>query len=1145
MKKTGMLMKRMMCVVLVMAMLMGVLPSTTVAAADNETKTTVTLKVTTTGTLQEDKVLTKRMLKDCIEVTAIEKTTIRKPGESKKVTVQDEKVITKYDCAQIGKKITYKKDYPNKGCYKLTISYKGAKKSVWVKVRKSPTVKSLKVTLKNGAKLQENVKFTEKLADKSIKVVATLANGKKVVIKAKDYDSKQFGKKVTYKKSGSNKGKYQVEISYKGKKQKIWVPVKKAPTVKSLTVKATQKLPEGKNLTKSMLKVTAKMSDGKTKVITDYSCAQLGKKITYGSNGKFSVTVKSGGKSKKVSLSVQKAPETTFKLSAEMTGQGKLLIDGSEVAFYGGKSTITIKKGNHTALAVAADGHQLKVFEIDGQKQNAGSANFNVTKNTTIKLAFEEIPPVIKYNVSLTKTGNGSVKFAGTELTTAGTKVKPGSYDAEVTPAEGYKLSEWKVNGVKQMGPKATILVADNVKIEAVFVEVKHNVSLTVTGNGSVKFAGAELTTAGTKVKPGSYDAEVTPAEGYKLSEWKVNGLKQVGTKATIIVTNDVKIEAVFEKIEPVVIKRKVTLKKTGDGDGKVSILGELTEAGMELEEGLFEAEIYPNDDSVVSWWKINGVEKTGLISNLPETGDVVIEVEFKKIPSAIKHSVSLVKTGEGTVEFAGKELTTAIETVPGNYQTVVTPAEGYKLTSWSVNGIKQEGTTAEVTVDKDTVIEVVFEEIKHSVSLVKTGEGTVEFAGKELTTAIETVPGNYQTVVTPAEGYSLTSWSINGVKQRETTAEVIVTEDTVIEVVFTAIPKHKVSVAKTGMGKVFIDSEEVEFYKGNATLKLQPGLYEVDNQAADGYKFSTFKMDGRALPSAKETISVTKETTLEVVFVEEDVYVTVSYNRPEGGNILKEAVLAGDALNPPEAPSIKDKEFEGWLIDGILYPLDKLSEMLEVIKSLTKNKQDVEITASYRNVEVYYTVTTNVLLADEYGNELPSNSVLAGTKIQTIAPEEKDGQVFSHYENEKGENIGNSRVYQTFIHNNRTILAVYEDKPAPKEPLVYFKSEVETNPAEGKLLYQVSIDIPVEYEVLEWGVALSTSNENVDCDTGKRFADTSDAQHANLAEGPISVTNTKAFERHAVVHAIPYAIIKSADGGTQVVYGSRMHTQL
>ena len=1069
MKKTGMLMKRMMCVVLVMAMLMGVLPSTTVAAADNETKTTVTLKVTTTGTLQEDKVLTKRMLKDCIEVTAIEKTTIRKPGESKKVTVQDEKVITKYDCAQIGKKITYKKDYPNKGCYKLTISYKGAKKSVWVKVRKSPTVKSLKVTLKNGAKLQENVKFTEKLADKSIKVVATLANGKKVVIKAKDYDSKQFGKKVTYKKSGSNKGKYQVEISYKGKKQKIWVPVKKAPTVKSLTVKATQKLPEGKNLTKSMLKVTAKMSDGKTKVITDYSCAQLGKKITYGSNGKFSVTVKSGGKSKKVSLSVQKAPETTFKLSAEMTGQGKLLIDGSEVAFYGGKSTITIKKGNHTALAVAADGHQLKVFEIDGQKQNAGSANFNVTKNTTIKLAFEEIPPVIKYNVSLTKTGNGSVKFAGTELTTAGTKVKPGSYDAEVTPAEGYKLSEWKVNGVKQMGPKATILVADNVKIEAVFVEVKHNVSLTVTGNGSVKFAGAELTTAGTKVKPGSYDAEVTPAEGYKLSEWKVNGLKQVGTKATIIVTNDVKIEAVFEKIEPVVIKRKVTLKKTGDGDGKVSILGELTEAGMELEEGLFEAEIYPNDDSVVSWWKINGVEKTGLISNLPETGDVVIEVEFKKIPSAIKHSVSLVKTGEGTVEFAGKELTTAIETVPGNYQTVVTPAEGY----------------------------------------------------------------------------SLTSWSINGVKQRETTAEVIVTEDTVIEVVFTAIPKHKVSVAKTGMGKVFIDSEEVEFYKGNATLKLQPGLYEVDNQAADGYKFSTFKMDGRALPSAKETISVTKETTLEVVFVEEDVYVTVSYNRPEGGNILKEAVLAGDALNPPEAPSIKDKEFEGWLIDGILYPLDKLSEMLEVIKSLTKNKQDVEITASYRNVEVYYTVTTNVLLADEYGNELPSNSVLAGTKIQTIAPEEKDGQVFSHYENEKGENIGNSRVYQTFIHNNRTILAVYEDKPAPKEPLVYFKSEVETNPAEGKLLYQVSIDIPVEYEVLEWGVALSTSNENVDCDTGKRFADTSDAQHANLAEGPISVTNTKAFERHAVVHAIPYAIIKSADGGTQVVYGSRMHTQL
>ena len=52
------------------------------------------------------------MLKDCIEVTAIEKTTIRKPGESKKVTVQDEKVITKYDCAQIDESTNYIK---NKG----------------------------------------------------------------------------------------------------------------------------------------------------------------------------------------------------------------------------------------------------------------------------------------------------------------------------------------------------------------------------------------------------------------------------------------------------------------------------------------------------------------------------------------------------------------------------------------------------------------------------------------------------------------------------------------------------------------------------------------------------------------------------------------------------------------------------------------------------------------------------------------------------------------------------------------------------------------------------------------------------------------------------------------------------------------------
>ena len=194
----------------------------------------------------------------------------------------------------------------------------------------------------------------------------------------------------------------------------------------------------------------------------------------------------------------------------------------------------------YSCLTELEDGTIALLYEDHQSGWGAGADKYYTMDFQTYP--FKVIPQ--RYQITLEQTEGGTI-VCDVEEGEENTK-------AEITaePLEGYRLSYWLVNGEKKeaAGTIYEVILQEDVKISAVFEKIppkRYRITLEQTEGGTI-VCDVEEGEENTR-------AEITaePSEGYRLSHWLVNGERKeaVGTVYEVILQEDVKISAVFEKI--------------------------------------------------------------------------------------------------------------------------------------------------------------------------------------------------------------------------------------------------------------------------------------------------------------------------------------------------------------------------------------------------------------------------------------------------------------------------------------------------------------------------------------------------------------------------------------------------------------------
>ena len=208
--------------------------------------------------------------------------------------------------------------------------------------------------------------------------------------------------------------------------------------------------------------------------------------------------------------------KTQYVATCDSTVNGTISINGenSWKAYPGDTVVVTYQP---------AIGYQLDKITVDGKAitPEEGLYYFIMpAKNVTVSATFKEADPIVpptRYAITIAEMQNGTVTAdkeyaSATELVTL-----------TVTPAEGYKVADVKVNGVSLNPTNNTYsfeMPEEDVTITATFEPVqeatKYLVTIAELENGSIRFA--DLDNDDHKYYEGDLvHLIIIPAEGYKL----------------------------------------------------------------------------------------------------------------------------------------------------------------------------------------------------------------------------------------------------------------------------------------------------------------------------------------------------------------------------------------------------------------------------------------------------------------------------------------------------------------------------------------------------------------------------------------------------------------------------------------------------
>lgn len=247
-----------------------------------------------------------------------------------------------------------------------------------------------------------------------------------------------------------------------------------------------------------------------------------------------------------------------------------------------------------------------------------------------------------------------------------------------ITPNDDFELDTFKVNGeAKEVTNNAyeATMVKEGLTVDATFKAIKHAVTINKNDGGTVTADKTEAVTGE------DVTLTVTPDTGYHLSALYVNGNSvSVGESGTVVVKmvkTGLIVSGVFAKKSA-----PITVTDTKGGTIRTS---STTDAVLGEE---IEIQVYPDDGYELDKLLVNGeeteVDSEGFAYVTMVEGGLTITATWKELAKAI----TIAPCTNGTVT-ANKEKAAVGESVT----FTISPAEGYHLESFKVNGAEVEVT--------------------------------------------------------------------------------------------------------------------------------------------------------------------------------------------------------------------------------------------------------------------------------------------------------------------------------------------------------------------------------------------------------------------------------------------------------------------
>ncbi len=577
-----------------------------------------------------------------------------------------------------------------------------------------------------------------------------------------------------------------------------------------------------------------------------------------------------------------------------------------------------------------------------------------VNTNATVTVTF-----ALKPDVSVADSANGTttvtVQKNGEEADIAETESayadKRSGITIVATPDENYYVSTVNVAGeviysdneTDYTGGEMTFDVENITADTAIEVIYAEKPVVTFAGDANITVTAAQGETplaSGDHVEKYSGDITFTaaPAVGYETNRWTLGGA-DVAHENDNIAENDVTVYTVAGKITANVVinvtskaipqyEIAISIEEIDEGGAHGTISASVTRKNLDgYTADLADGDSFYRDSDITITatpdegyrvktytWNIGGTEGKGidipqeLLANVQ--GNVTITVRFVKVGSGITFDPTDPESTGGYISAANAANVDVYENANGlvledgvELNLTATEAIGYEVAGWYVNGTLVEGTegATEYTYVSDgsdeASIIVQFRQVLYTVE-TEIEHGTVDVA--TLAEGMARGGTSLTFTATPDMGYCVADWTVNGVSQGvggstftwtvENGAALGTPVDTFI--VEAVLARDSFTVTYTDSTGGTLSSETA-----SGSYVADGGTVTIVATADVGYKFGSWKVNGKTHEEASETltITVTEDITVQAVF-EADVYTVTFETVGERGAIR--AFADGKAVN-------------------------------------------------------------------------------------------------------------------------------------------------------------------------------------------------------------------------------------------------------
>ena len=472
------------------------------------------------------------------------------------------------------------------------------------------------------------------------------------------------------------------------------------------------------------------------------------------------------------------------------------------------------------------------------------SAELNLATDTEVTVTVAKKPVVM-----IEPTANGTIEVCGTRngnpvTITSTDYVDPGTdLTVILRPTIGYIVSDpensWEAVANSDDHTYTISGVTADQTLSAHFAALdKYAISYSVAAVGDRDNGTLTADTARKNMAAYTYeissDAEVydgsdvtftaAPADGYRVQEWRVNGVVYQENGAAFIGTQLVLRGIDEEKtvmVQFMPLGDKITASAgehgriTGAMVGGTEQVGNIA-SGFTLAEGAFVTfTAEPDTGYEVEQWSVNGTPVSGqtgiTYTYTARSAGAVITVAFRPVEYTVSWTAE-----HGTVTADGYSGSAA--SIRGGTQVTFTaaPHNGYVFDHWMIDGETLTNETATLRwtvptgqeVTMEYAIEAVFTEntTTYSVTYDASGGGTITAGGHEASPATVTYGQSITFTAVPAEYGYVKEWRVDGVPVPNSSNKTSYTLENVtqahtVTVVFATAVRYDVSYAVNGVG--------------------------------------------------------------------------------------------------------------------------------------------------------------------------------------------------------------------------------------------------------------------------------------------------------------------------------------------------------